>query len=114
MTVFWTPITLLFFPIFLQQFYGDSYWHTRVLFFPFNIFVAETFCGYFLSRVWGTRAWDYRSYPGALFDGNITLLYTPLWWFLGFIHEYAMVFLHVPVSLEVEGLINTTVYSLVG
>jgi len=80
-SVFWSPIGSLFYKWLFSAF------HFRFIFFPINIFVAEIVGGYYLTYVWGRRAWNYTTYNLNFFDGNITLLYIPCWWFLCIIDE---------------------------
>jgi len=90
LSVFWSPLgTELYFH------YVKHSW-LRISCFCLNIWCAEIIGGVYLTYIWKKRAWQYNRF--SYFDGNITLLYAPVWIFLGFIHEYMYYNFYLPVS----------------
>eukprot|EP01116_Phalansterium_solitarium_P010309 TRINITY_DN2495_c0_g1_i1.p2 TRINITY_DN2495_c0_g1~~TRINITY_DN2495_c0_g1_i1.p2 ORF type:complete len:191 (-),score=77.54 TRINITY_DN2495_c0_g1_i1:183-755(-) len=89
--VFWSPVChFLFFELVQET------W-LRILLFPINVWLAEIFMGSFLKTFWQRRPWNYTG-RWAYFDGNITLLYGPLWVLLGVQHVIFVAAVYVPLS----------------
>ncbi len=77
---------------------NDGWWLLRLLLFPFNVWFCEVIGGYYLERIWRTRAWHYSGTKYALFHGNIRLDYYPVWVLLGIIHEILQAYLYLPLA----------------
>jgi len=100
-TILWYPIgTVLYFQL------TENHLILRYLCFPFSIWLLEILSGYYLSKIWNTRAWIYEKGPYTYFDQNITLKYFFYWIGLGLIHEFALFVFYRPLSVLVLAIIS--------
>mmetsp|Transcript_107041 Transcript_107041/g.184633 ORF Transcript_107041/g.184633 Transcript_107041/m.184633 type:complete len:215 (-) Transcript_107041:67-711(-) len=64
-----------------------------ILLHPIWTYGFEIVVGYGFMWMFGHNyAWEYEGYPLVYFDGNITLLYFPLWMVAGYLYNYAPFF----------------------
>jgi hypothetical protein len=83
---------------FYSSWHVGALWLARALLFPVNVWFCEIVGGYYLDKVWQTRAWCYTGKRYAMFDGHIRLDYYPVWILLGLMHETLQAYLYVPLA----------------
>lgn len=83
----------------------------RILLFAPNVWLCEIVTGYYLTTFWQRRAWLYDDRLAYL-DGNITLLYGPLWLILGMQHELTTTYFYEPISTAITGSLTAVVPQL--